>query len=636
LSAPPPPRSRASDRRAVLRRAVRLAFAIPPLLVIIAFVCDDRIPVAPRIAIAALAVLATARPRDALLVVAAIGPFFDLILTMWGTPPNRGLEALVVAFLAGWLVGEPPKRSGAAARPEAAMWLFGTIVVASITTLALQLRRADPAFFQFTLDRLRQFYFSTEDMAGVAHGAKLVEGVALLAAVMELADATPRFAFALMRMLAASGVTAAALSLLLAGGIALPATLARQASFGKSRFVAHISDVNAAGSYYVLLLGLAFGMAASSRGRRRQAWLMTIVLLGVGLALTGSRSAMLAAVLTACGAGAWIVVRRRVQPRMWRVAAIAAVIVAAAVGIMFVPGSLLAGSSIRREFAMASFHMIAARPWFGVGVGRYAPLSPLVFSPWLGNTYNAENAHNYLLQICAELGLAGAAAFLWLLAASLSPAVAALRDRSRDFVSTGLLAGAVAFLITCLSGHPFLVREAAFPFWMVLGLATVAARSATPTVSTRRAGRTAAIAAIAVVVASVPFRTEIPRLRLPPSEDGFSAWQTGADGRRFREAGEHASLFVGPTVTGVEIPLRLMPDRRGVPLLVVDQEPYWAMHRTVVGETWTILRVTLPGADPLLPYQRINLSVSDHGGAPENSRAAGVGVGELRITRSRE
>jgi O-antigen ligase len=605
-------------------------FAILPLLILIAFVCDDRVPAAPRIALAAVAILATARPRDALLIVAAIGPFFDVILTLWGSPPNRGVETLIVAFLAGWLLGEPPARSGAAARLQPAMWVFATIVVASAATLALQLRGADPDFFRLTLDRLRHSYFSTEDVIGVAPGAKLIEGIALLAAVIALAGATPGFAFALMRMLAASAATAAALSLLLAAGIAPAFTLARQASFGKSRFVAHIADVNAAGSYYVLLLGLAAGMAASSTGRRRHAWLIVIVVLGIGLVLTGSRSAMLAAVITASGAGVWMLVRQRVGRRGWLFAALAAVVIVA--GAVFVSGQLRTGSELRRDFALASFRMIAARPWFGVGAGRYAPLSPLAFSPWLAATYNLENAHNYFLQVCAELGLAGAAAFLWLLAASLWPAIAALRDRSRDFVSTGLLAGAVAFLITCLSGHPFLVQAAAFPFWIVLGLAVVTARSATPTVSSHRAGWIAAIAAIAVVLVSIPFRTEIPRLRLPASEDGFSPWQTGADGRRFREAGGYASLFVGPTVTLVEIPLRLTPDRRGLPLIVVDQEPRWAMHRTAVGDAWTILRVSLPGADPLLPYQRINLSVSD----PTNSRASGVAVGEIRITRSRQ
>jgi hypothetical protein len=633
LPAFPLRRSRRSDPGAVLRRTVRFVFAIPPLLIIIAFVCDDQIPIAPRIALAAVAALAAARPRDALLIVAAIGPFFEVILTMWGTPPNRGVEALVVAFVAGWLLAEPPARSRAAGRLKPALWLFGTIVVASAVTLAVQLRGADPTVYQLTLDRLRQFYFSTGDLIGVARGARLLEGIALVVAVIELTDATPGFAFALMRMLAASGATAAVLSLLLAGGIAPAFRLARQASFGKSRFVAHITDVNAAGSYYVLLLGLACGMAASSRGRRRHAWLIVIVLVGIGLVLTGSRSAMLAAIVTGAGAGAWAAARRHVRPRIWLVTAIAALVIVA--GSFFVTG-LLAGSTIRRDFALASVRMIAARPWFGVGVGRYAPLSPLVFSPWLAATYNFENAHNYFLQIFAELGFAGAAAFLWLLTASLSPAVAALRDRSRDFVSTGLLAGAVAFLITCLSGHPFLVDEAAFPFWMVLGLAVVTARSATTTVSRHRGRWIAATAAIAVVLASVPFRTDVPRLRLPPSEDGFSPWQTGADGRRFREAGEYASLFVSPNVTALEIPLRLMPDRRGAPLLVVDQEPRWAMRRTVVGDAWTILRVTLPGADPLVPYQRINLSVSDGDASPRNPAASGVAVGELRITRSRQ
>jgi O-antigen ligase len=79
------------------------------------------------------------------------------------------------------------------------------------------------------------------------------------------------------------------------------------------------------------------------------------------------------------------------------------------------------------------------------------------------------------MQTWAELGAAGLLALLWLLATALRPAISALRDRRRDHVNAGLLAGALAFLITCTGGPALLVREAAFPFWMVLALAVVTA-----------------------------------------------------------------------------------------------------------------------------------------------------------------
>jgi hypothetical protein len=298
---------------------------------------------------------------------------------------------------------------------------------------------------------------------------------------------------------------------------------------------------------------------------------------------------------------------------------------------------LRAGFDVRWDLTVASLRIIAARPVFGVGVGRYDALSPLVLSPWLAVKYGEENAHDYFLQTFAELGMAGLLALLWLLASALRPAISALRDRARDYVSTGLLAGALAYLITCMSEHPLLVREAGFPFWMVLALAIVTAGSQFSTGRPRRRIVTiGGVVACVLVFASVPFRLDIPRVRLLGSQEGFGPWQTDRDGKRFREAAEYSSLFVGADVTALEIPLRRVPGLKGHRLTVLDREPTSAMHQTPVTDSWSSVVVSLPGADPLAAYQRINLTVVDGDRPPENPRASGVAVGDVNSMAIRD
>jgi O-antigen ligase len=632
-----------AGRASVLRRRiVRIALAAPPLFAVLTLALDDHIPTSIRVSVLMLTLIAARQPSLVLLIIAAVGPFVDSMLSTIGSPPIRGLETIIITFLAGWLLSEPPVRplalTGRLAMPAS---LLSAIVVASIATSGLQLHRADPGELTATMNLLRRFYFTHGDNIGVVAGAALIEGVALLVAVVELTEGSPALALSLTRMLALSGVTAALLSVLLSRGIGLPPSLGRDASFGPSRFVAHIGEVNAAGSYYVLLLGLSCGMAASSLGRRRTAWLAAILLLAIGLALSGSRAALGAAAAVAAIAAAWLSAGRPARPPSWSAAGVALVTAVAIAGVMTflrIPflTYLNAGQDMRRDFAEASARMIAARPWFGVGVGRYHPLSHLVLSPWLATVYGNENAHDYFLQIGAELGLAGLAAFVWLFARLLSPAFRGLGDRSRDYVSAGLLAGVLGFLITCLSGHPFLVGEAAMPFWIVAALTLVASRSPSAAGSPERLGRVAGLAAILAVFASIPFRPAVTDLRLPLDRDGLGPWHTSTDGKRFRETGEYGSLFFHPNVGFVEIPLRLAPERRGHPLVVLVRQPQWSEHRIVVNDTWSVLPVTLSPVRPLVPYQRIDLHVLNDDAPPASRRRAGVEVGEISILERRE
>lgn len=572
-------------------------------------------------------------PEAALVAIAGVGPFANLLVDATGAPPLRALEALVLAFLAGWLLRGPGVRHGtAASRLLIPAGLLAALAVTSSASLALELYRASRPQFASTLDALWRWYLWTDDPTGIVAAVAIVEGLLLLMAVVQMTEKRPALALTLMNALAAGGAAAALLALLMALGL-LPDALARHFRIPQRRYVVHIADVNAAASYFALLLGLACGRAASTMRRRRAIWSAVAAILTIGLVLTGSRSGLAAVAIVSVASLGYAMVRGRDMrpPRALLVAL--GLCLAAAVGIAFMRTFTFA-SEMRGEFLISSVRMLASRPILGVGIGRYYPLSELALTPRLGSLYAQENAHNYFLQITCELGIAGGIAFAAVLVAALLPAARSLGDRSRDFVSAGLFGGLAAFLITCLTGHPFLVREAAVPFWMALGLAIVAAGPlAAP--ARRPLAAPVALAAAALLVASVPFRPGVPRLKLRAGEDGFFNQRDTGDGR-VHTMGAFASLYVGPEVTAIEIPMRLA-DRARPALLVLDQEPGWSQHWTHVGGDWVVVQATLPTAAPLMPFQRINLSVlNGDGTAPADPEGALIDVRDVVITGARD
>jgi len=239
-------------------------------------------------------------------------------------------------------------------------------------------------------------------------------------------------------------------------------------------------SVNAAGSYYAMIACLAAGMAVHERGRRRALWSGFAAMSVVGLWLTESRSALGAAAAVAVVAVTWIATNR--AHARTRVAVLAAVVltVAAAAGIrvrLLDADPTYRGSGFRAQFSQTSARMIRARPLFGLGVGQYYRSSPLFLSPQLAFTYGAENGHNYFLQIGAELGLIGLGLFVAWLGAGLARAWRALTRAPGDARLFGIAAGVMLFLVTCLTGHPLLLGEVAYPFWMQFGLMTALAGS---------------------------------------------------------------------------------------------------------------------------------------------------------------
>ena len=311
------------------------------------------------------------------------------------------------------------------------------------------------------------------------------------------------------------------------------------------------------------------------------------------------------------------------------------------------------GGGFRQQFFQTSLRMIGARPLFGVGEGQYYPASPMFLSPQLAWTYGFENAHNYFLQVGGELGLVGLGLFFLWMGSACARTARALARSPLDGRLLGVGGGVMVFIATCLSGHPLLVGEVAYPFWMQFGLMSALAGSTllndaeiagglTTRPGTPRAPSLLAVGAALVIVVLGPVTTARGEVSPPESQavDGFYPWEQLEDGTRFRWTGEYASLFVPADVARVEIPIRLPTDGRSVRAMGVEvMTGGLDRGRTIVDATWAIVSLRLPDALPHSRFKRIDLKVDrvwqpalDIAGNAD-LRSVGVQVGELRLIR---
>jgi putative inorganic carbon (HCO3(-)) transporter len=116
--------------------------------------------------------------------------------------------------------------------------------------------------------------------------------------------------------------------------------------------------------------------------------------------------------------------------------------------------------------------MIKDHPLFGVGIGSFA-IHFTDYKDKLKNASHPENAHNYFLQIGAELGVVGLVVFLYLIVIIFRTAFIGLKktnERYWKFILLGILSGIFGFLLTCLAQHPLLLIEIQFIFWLFVSL----------------------------------------------------------------------------------------------------------------------------------------------------------------------
>jgi O-antigen ligase len=585
-------------------------------------------------------------PVVALVALAAVVPLGRLIGIALDLHTFRLTEALVVAFLAGWLLRDRTDAAGPRA-PAAAGWLAALAIVGSMVGQAWTLA-AEPGQLAGTIRILYQAYYIVPDRIGFDAAARLLEGIALVAAMVTLFRLRPQLAVMAPVALSVGAMGAACSSLLLARQIGLPQVIAESAGTAP-RLSAHVGDVNAAGSYFAMMLLVALGLAAHRRGAWSIAWLACAATDAAALWLTGSRSAIAAAAIA--GTASIIYVVAAAWSRSVRRAALAIV-----VGVAVLAGGVRAwtlrrdaATDFRRDFYATSARMIAARPLVGVGIGQYYDSSPLFLSRFLGWFYGFENAHNFFLQLAAELGITGALPLLALFATGVGRGARAILVRPDDLRLVGCVAGTTALLATCLTGHPLLLDEVAFPFWILLGLvvaiggAVVAPQGSVDDREGRRRRPPAAWAALAATAAVLLVYAAGARRPLRPSEaiavTGLEPWEAAPDGTRYRWTLDYASVFVPRAATRVYIPVRLPADLpRIAPMGVQVRAAGIDRGRTLVGSSWVTLDVELPPLDTRQLFRRIDLKV-DRTWQPaiyipgsRDLRRVGVQLGEVKAT----
>jgi O-antigen ligase len=500
--------------------------------------------------------------------VAALMPIVGYVASQAWNPQVAWAEALACAALTGLGLDACRARTPVPRPLAAPAAVLGAIVAASLAAgLYVRALTKGPAFWHEMSFIMGRAYFTDHSLTAMHAGLLLLEGTLLFAHAARIGTEPD-----VLRRIAAGtalGSAAAALCTL----ARLGESAARGPSFlpslfdlaGRLRWNVHYGDFNAAGSYYALALLASAALAATSAGARRALWTGSAMLTAVAFWLTSSRIALLAA--PAAAAAALILPRAIRGRRQAMQAAVGAAAVCAAlvlVGFVLpqrgIQKSGLLAADIRLGLIETGVQMMRAHPAYGIGLGEFYERSGEFSSPELLAKFPAavhENAHNNVVQIAAETGIAGGLAFTWTIGAALL-VIAWRATVSRDRFLLLIFAGVAAFALTALAGHPLLVPEAAFGFWLLAGAAGGAALAGPPAQPRARRWTIAAAVVVGLVAMTLPLR-----LRAAAREANFehvgigvSAWHLSPDGIRYREASGRASFFVPATPYKFSVSLR--------------------------------------------------------------------------------
>jgi hypothetical protein len=576
-------------------------------------------PLGPAISLllAGLAVLSGASPYRGLLVLAALAPLATVIAAVLRleTPGVRAIEGLTLAFLAGWTMRRVIQPSPLPL-PSTLRWTSSALmaaalasaVVAAVTVFA---ETTGDALLAATDDRFRSYAIFRDP---VSAAFLFVEGVMLMVAVADLCwgrDDDNREG--MLRMLIVGGAAAAAFNLM---RIVIDGALRHEHPWSEFvrlllhyRVNVHHTDLNAAGSYFAMLWFPALALVR----RHRPAGAACLLLISTGLWITGSRVALGGVVIVAAAAAVLRWKGRRSMVPLLGAAVLAAIVA----GVLWrtLPQRHVAAPElalkIRLGLAAGALAMAADHPWFGVGLGRFYPLSETYVH--VPNYIVRENAHNNFLQVLAELGVLGLWPFLTVVGLAIAAARAAPR---RD--TWPVLAGLAAFLLTCLGGHPLLVPHAAFPFWMSVGVA-----ASWPEDRERSLVRRAALATLAILLVALPWRAvaAVRSADMTHASLGFSDWQRLDDGRRIRRANARATFYVTATARSVRIPVRAANagDSLVVRIFLDDVE---ANRVTVTGASWTSVEIVFAGSSQRA-FRRLSLQIAGTSTPPAGADAPG-------------
>ena len=664
-------RSGARGTRATIARVVSGVAVIPLFgallsgFLLLSAADVSRVPPVVSLGLGLLLVFAVWRPAGALLIATAVLPLSWWITRAANLHPFRLAEAIVLAALAGVCVrlaygrcahSAPPLPRGVGPAAATVVAVAAASVLVDLAPAQAGLSGAwriiEDAVGHLSVDYL---YGAAAVAPELADAARLGEGVGLLLVVAAWSrrEAGLPQRLAIASLAGAAGAAAVNLSVGIDAMLATgqPATmLLRELAGGRVTLHSSMANLAVTGEYFLMATWVGVGLAAS-----RRAWPYGVATAATGAAvwIIGSRSQLGVALLTLIVAGA-IRIRRR-RPARYRPGMLAASVL---VAVVLLPPAIVAVYSqrigvfdravagdtdltelagtlyaqtvqhvrIRAEFVATSLRIWATEPVFGVGAGRYHGLSARFMSPWLLRIYpNGENAHNNYLQIAAELGAAGLAAFLWLLAAAGWSVWRTARTQAHlDPLLVGSATGTAAFLAASLTGHPLLLGETSYPFWIVTGVALALASRERPASATGRSGRPAfggwTVVLLLFLLVTLPARIDgaAHTLIRANARDGLDGLRGvfGVETERpgdppFRWTGPRATFFAPRDAAQVRIPLRAPHARPDRPVAVdVAIAGRRIMRIPLLYPAWVEIAVPLDGPSPADGYWRGDLIVA--------------------------
>ena len=598
--------------------AVLALFAVP----LASLTLEPTLPLLVKAMAGIVFVVTAARPGLGLCLVAgllrlapALHAWSGSLVGGHGVAQAMVLPLLVAGF--GRLAFSHDDRPGRLGPPA---WLLAAVIAAcGVTLTAAELAYASlPQVGLQTLEHAgRDFFAGTEAFGDLHRAAAWIEALALAVLVERTLRGRATLARSVVRMALIGGAAAALFSANrvaeLAIGSADPiATVAR--AFQEYRFNPFYADLNAAGSLQVLFLVPALWIAGGLG--ERWVWITTIPLT-VALWFSGSRAA-LAATFVGAAVAWWLA--HRLPKRWWLVLVAALVGTAAFVAWSGRPGRASIGQAlaIRWDLGVLGLRVAATEPVLGVGVGRmYAASAPLVTAD-IARRYppatKGDNAHNNFVQVLAESGVIGLVAFLWLIAIAVggareSPGSTPATDRP------GAIGGLVAFLLTCLAGHPLLNDNVRFCFFLWIGIAAAGVTRPVLSSAGSRASRWVIVAALLIVAAVLPMRVAADRraANLRGVIVGASAEMNGEDGVGYRLAEPVSSWFVRATTTLVELPLRADTAQAAPCRVEIDVDGQPASVVSVDADAWRAEQLLLPPAERGRGSRRLDLRVKTEG-----------------------
>ncbi len=547
-------------RRRATDAALALLFALP----LVSLWTEPSASLTLKLLTAGVLVLTAVRPVMGLCLLAALLPVAPALHATMPVPAiAREAQALVLAFLAAGFAKLSYVPQQAQSRLALPALLLG-LVIAARGAISVAGDLADESLLQAagTLWTYvtHEYFVPVEVLPDVQRAMAWLVALALAVLAERFVRHDRSAAEPVIRMAIVGAAAAAAFTIFRAGQLvagSADASTALVRMIREFRFNPFLADLNASGSMHLLYLLPAAWIAVT----RRALWAWSAsILIAAALWFTGSRAAVIAAFGGALIG--WILARR--APRRWWAAV--AVIVIGATALAVWSGrprraTVYEALTIRRHMAAVGLQAASTDPLLGIGVDRLRTTSAPFIPPELALLWkpaaNGENAHNNFIQVLAESGVLGLAAFLWLLGTAVGRTSRWRADIAGDGMRAGLIGGLAAFLLTSLAGHPLLVEAVRLCFFFWIGC-IAAGTSPAPMTSARRWPVVAVAATTVLLVILLPPRIITGR-RVASSAAvtlGGAPVVGKVDGVPYRPAGRDSSWTIDPATRTVEWNLR--------------------------------------------------------------------------------